>query len=277
MKPKRKKLLYNVILLFSAFILINISSCKDGSDENEDEIIQDSAATLNLQTEIIYSMPAPSDIASMLIDDPSLDFNPELLNSIDNSEKYTNNMSRALNLGIYTADLAYASFYEQNQISKSYFVVTKEMAQELGVANSLDEKHLKMLSESKLDKKLLMRIINESFMNTDAYLTENGRQEVMTIIILGGWIEAEYIATAFTNGSADFKPDLTQRILDQGISVELMHKIFENVKEGNKLFELKGDIDKIKVVYDKLNENLSDANLSELCELIKTIRNKYIS
>ncbi len=263
-------------IIFFIFAILFFSNC-GGEDENQDNITDDTASSIKINSIIMYSLNAPSDVAAMLIDNSNLEFNSELLNSPDNVDKYTSNISKALNLGIYTADLTYASYFEQTQISRNYFSVTKDISKELGIINSVDEKHLKMMSETKIDKEKMMQIINESFMNTDAYLLENDRQGIMTMILIGGWIEAEYIAISSSEGSRTKYPELYGKLIDQSISVELMMKMFEDIEDENSKFsELKKDIKIINDAYHKLLTDETDENFKELCEHIKSIRNKYI-
>lgn len=266
------KLLFGLAL----FAVIALTNCK-GTDENDDNLTEDSITGLNIQKAILYSMPAPSDIAVVLIDSPNLKFHDDILNPIENAEKYITNKSLALNLGIYTADLSYASFFEQSQISLNYLIVSKKMTEDLGIANSVEERHIEMLSKTKLDKKAMMTLINETFMNTDAYLLENGRKEIMSMILVGGWIEAQYIATTLANGSPGTNPELTQKIIEQQSAVQLMSLMFENVKDDSDLGGLKKDINLVREAYVKFNKGVTDENFKQFCKLIKELRTKYIS
>lgn len=267
---KKKILAFALILSFSFFL----TNCKNGENDNGN-IDQDTNQVVNIQKEILYSMPAPSDIALVLMDAPGITFFEEILNPAENADKYITNNSIALNLGIYTADLSYASYFEQNQLSLSYLRITKKMAESLGITNSIEEKHLEMLSKTKLDKKAMIALINEVFMNTDAYLLENDRKEIMSMILVGGWVEAQYIATRHTKNSPDTNPELTKRIIEQQSAVQLMALMFESVPENNVLSDLKNDVKQIREAYVKFNTGVTDENFAEFCNLIKTLREKY--
>ena len=277
MTSKQRNYLFRLpaflLMIFSISLMI---SCGGESKEKANDVPNDSLTKVKPKKKVMYSLPSPSDIASVLVDDPLLKFNPDIVNPSSNANKYSSDKIIAINLGIYTADLAYSSFFEQKEVSKSYFGVTKQMAEKLNIVNSMGEKHMKMMSDKKLDKKMMMKLINESFIETDAYLLKNDRQDIMTTIIVGGWLEAEYIATRFAEGSIKKNPELAKRIIEQGFIVELMTKVFEESKGDDKfLADLKLDISKIKKVYDKLYEAETEENFGELCELIKSIRNKY--
>jgi len=266
----------SLFFLFLFVFAITFSNCK-GGEENNDELTGDTVTAVNIQKEILFSMPAPSDIALILIDAPDLKFQEEILNSPENADKYISNLSIALNLGIYTADLSYVSYFEQSQLSLNYLIVSKKLAEKLGITNAIEEKHLELISNAKIDKRAMITIVNEVFMNTDSYLLENNRKDIMSMILVGGWVEAQYIATRLTKDSPTKNTELTQRIIDQQSVVQLMALMFENVPEDAELGVLKNDVKQIREAYIKFNKGVTDQNFKEFCDLVKTLRDKYTS
>ena len=264
------------LILFLGISTWFLSSCKSGESADNDELAGETIDSADIREEILISMLAPSDMAVMLIDNPALSFNKEIINPSSNFDKYNTNSKIALNIGVYTADLSYASLFEQEQITYDYLDIVKDMSEEIGISQSIEKRHLDMIKNSKLDKNDMMKIINESFMNTDAYLRENNRQKVITMILIGGWIEAQYIAVSLTDGSPDTNPRLTENILAQKISLELMNRQLENIKNDNTLAPLKKDMEKIYNAYLSLNENIDKNKFKEFCDLIIQIRNSYV-
>ena len=268
-----QKKLGSLLLLFIVISLFLY--CNPGTEDESTVITGEIETEEQLAGNVMYSVPAPSDMAGLLIDNPNLIFNPEFLNPISNHQRYNTNKKLALNLGVYIADLSYAGYFEQNQFSKEYFDITKRISEELGITNAIGEKNAKTIIEQKPDKEQLIRIINETFMNTDAYLLENKRHDVMAMILVGGWIEAQYIATAYTDCKTDKHPDLTQSILDQAISIDIMKRMLEQAEQDVDLSDLKTDFKNIEKLYSKMGDKPSEDDFKEFCELIKTIRNKY--
>ncbi len=264
------------ILILISLSIIYMSSCKSGEDADQDDLVGETLDSVDIREEIIISMLAPSDMAVMLMDNPDLYFNKDIINPTTNSDKYNTNVKIALNIGIYTADLSYASLFEQEQITYDYLDVVKGMSEEIGITNSIEKRHLDMIKNSKLDKNEMIRIINESFMNTDAYLRENNRQKIITMILIGGWVEAQYIAVSLSKNSPDTNKQLTESILAQKISLELMTLALENIQHDNTLLSLKKDIDKIYEAYILMEDNLNEENFENFCNLISEVRKNYI-
>ncbi|MEA2042378.1 MAG: hypothetical protein U9N85_07480 [Bacteroidota bacterium] len=275
----RKKHIYlrtlKISILSLMFSSLFLGSCESDPDNSGGVLITDSVLEEQATDNIMYSVPAPSDMAGLLIDNPNLTFNADYLNSTDNHTKYSTNKRLAINLGIYIADLSYAGYYEKNQISREYFDLTERISQELGIDNAIGEEQAKIILEGKPDKDRLIRIINETFMNTDAYLLENKRHDIMAMILVGGWIEAQYIAISYTDGLPEKYPDLTRSILDQAISVEIMTRMLDQAEKDVNLKDLKADFEKISLLYKKMGENPSNKDFKDFCTAIKDIRTRY--
>ena len=267
------------IFFFSSLATLTFFYNCHSSNNQSDDINQDSSKTGNIDlkqaSQIIFSLPAPVDIASALVDHPDSKFNRDILNPAESMAKYTSNKSIALNLGIYSTDLSYASFFEQKQVTHDYLVVTKKMAENLGIINSIDEESLRKLISPSIDKESMQKIISASFMNTDSYLMENGRSEIMTMILIGGWIEAQYLAVNLSKGSLTDNPDLIQRIMEQGLTLELMMRFFGTTEKDENLETIKNDLTAVKASYDKLNNEMTPQNYKEFCTIIKKIRTSY--
>ncbi len=263
---------------FILALFFTISSCGGTAEstENLGNENTDNTEKLEKAKTILHSLPAPVDIASILFEEPGAEFNKEILNPIENSKKYNGNKDLALNLGIYTADLSYAGFFKQNQVTLNYIKTTKEIANNLGISNSFDNKHLELINNNQVDKAAMQKIISESFMNTDAYLQQNDRPEVLTLILVGGWIEAQYLATKLTNGSTTEKPELVQRIVDQSLTLELMFALFDDFEKSENIMALKPSFSKLKNSYKKMNGGLTPDNYKEFCTLIEEIRTEYV-
>ena len=117
MKQKSVKSGKLFLMLFVVLALITVGCNRSGSKtdaSSEDFEVSDSAIDqetqeqLNTAKRIFYSLPSPLETA-MLIKNAGADYDEELLNPVNNSSRYITSKSRALNLGIYSTDLSFAS------------------------------------------------------------------------------------------------------------------------------------------------------------------------
>ncbi|MBN2350535.1 MAG: hypothetical protein JXJ22_16985 [Bacteroidales bacterium] len=194
---------------------------------SDDDIFDD----IDKAKKIFYSLPSPLETA-MLIKSAGADYDHELLNSIDNSSKYTTNRSLALNLGIYTTDLSFASLFDQTQTSINYMNAAREMAVGLDITDAIDDQTIKKLENNLNNRDVVMDIISETFLNSSSYLKENDRQSVAAIVLVGGWIEGLYIATKLVGNASLTNNKLVDRILEQKLSFNIVLRMLEDNRKN---------------------------------------------
>ncbi|MBA7539442.1 hypothetical protein ES705_31721 [subsurface metagenome] len=233
-------------------------SAKDVSIEDfvtEDDIFDD----IDKAKKIFYSLPSPLETA-MLIKSAGAEYDEELLNSLDNVSQYTTSKSLALNLGIYTTDLSFASLFDQTQTSISYMTAAQEMAEGLDINDAIDSETMTRLEENLQNRDIVMDIISETFLNSSSYLKEQRRPDVAAIVLVGGWIEGLYIATQLIGDKDITNNKLVDRVLEQKLSFNIVQRMLDDNKENengeqnedivdmiSELKELKEAFDKVKV------------------------------
>ena len=251
------RLLCNIFIILASMLWISCGA--DQSKKVEKSLTEQEADELdkmsqdfNKAKQIFYSLPSPIETA-MLIKRSGVQFNESLLNRTDNYSKYTTTLQKALNLGIYSADLSYASMFDQTQIAIQYMGISKIMAQDLGVLNAIDEEIIHRLETNINSRDSIMEIITESFMNSDIYLKENGRPETAAIILAGGWIEGLYLAVKSVDSKRSGNDDLVDRIIDQKISLSSLIQLLESYHNIEMVNRLLIDIRKVSNVYENFD------------------------
>ncbi len=306
------KLLHRKTLLFGAVIILLgiIAGCASdkGKSKDSEEMVTIDSLEIDEQLikdvktvkEIFYSLPSPLETA-MILKQAGAKYNEELLNPTENTSKYVTNRSMALNLGIYTTDLSYASLFDQTQATINYMNAAKKMAEGLGILNAIDEDIIERLEANINNRDVIMDIISETIMNSSSFFEENDRQAMSTIVLVGGWIEGLYIATNLVAPSVDLKNnELVNRIIDQKLTLNTVLSLLgENAdNEGIQVIttnvnELKTIFDKIKITNSKIEPvtdeetnvttlkserevTIDDKIFEELKDKILVIRNNYI-
>ena len=246
----------------TAFLIAGLmaAGCGSGNQEaseidvNKDELnqdIKDLKNDLNSTKKIIFSLPSPLETA-MLLKSAGATYDESLLNPVNNASKYTTNKKMALNLGIYTTDLSFASLYDQTQTSIEYMNASKEMADRLGILDVFNDSTLQRLEDNINNRDVIMDIISETFMSSTAYLKENNRAAVSTIILIGGWVEGLYISTELVNQTSFDNNKLVDRIADQKLTLEIVIKIIEKYSYHEDVASLLVSMKEIKEIYDKV-------------------------
>lgn len=250
-----------VIVLLVTGVLIG---CKSGGnkavkDDVTAEIPKDNAALIedvHQAEKIFQALPSPLESA-MLIKSAGARFDRALLNPVENQNGYVTNKSMALNLGIYTCDLSFASLYEQTQLIIDYMNAAKKMADGLGILKAIDQETIDRLEENINNTEVIMEIVSETFMNSNSYLEDNGQPAVAAMVLVGGWFEGLYISTQLVDMN-DFNGNkLVGRIIDQKLSIGILLNLLESSKGNPAVDEIMVQVNKLKVVFDKISISTS--------------------
>lgn len=272
---------YSVFLaaLLAGFMF---SCASDSSDKKRVKVDVEELSTADIAEQgvktarqIFYSLPSPLETA-MILKRSGVDYNSEILNPVENLPRYTTTKVMALNLGIYSTDLSYASLYDQTQASIKYMTASKKLAEGLGILNAIDNTVIERLEENVNNRDVIMDIISETFLNTNSFLEENDRIAIGAIILVGGWIEGLYIATALVDNakSADF--ELVERIIDQKMSLSNIIKLLEQHGDNSDVQAVLSDVKELGMVYDKIQISVSQVEVINDASHVATLRGKNV-
>jgi len=206
---------------------------------------------LNTAKRIFYSLPSPLETA-MLIKNAGADYNEQLLNPTENTSRYITSRSKALNLGIYSTDLSYASLFDQTQATLSYIEAAKEMADGLNILDAIDETTIRKLEENINNRDVIIDIISETLMNSSSFLKENGLEATAAVVLVGGWVEGLYIATNLVGGARLEGNKLVERIVDQKLSLDIIISLLGQSPEDEDARTVLVDVKALKTIFDKI-------------------------
>lgn len=252
-----------------------------------------SSGTMKIDGEII-SIPSPTLLATLLLK-ANIPFNKEAVNPLSNQTNYTAETKKALNLGVYGADLAYIANYQQGQTNSDYFDVIAKLAGELGVLEHLDQAIVSRLNNNINNRDSLLALNATFFHAADKFLKSNERSDLASLILVGGWVEALHLSIepAFVNA------EVRNRVGEQKYSARSIQNLInrqndpalEPLKENvTKLVELFSALEssykyqkpitdsKERVTYftSKTAIQVSDQELADIKEQVQTLRSLII-
>ncbi len=295
-----RKYMFNSKLLAIGLAVLVLASCNGGKpkeDENNNDSIVDSdtskTAILNVGGEL-FSVPSPIQTA-MLIQKSGVTYDKSILNLSKNANTYSKDYERALNLGIYGADLGYVSMYNQTQDAIGFLAAVKQLADKLGVSAAFDTQTMKRIEANISNKDSMLVLVGIAYRASDAYLKNNKRNEVSGLILCGGWIESMHFSvTAYQQKASD---EIKYRIAEQKQALSSIMKLLnslnlpETTELAKQLFQLEKVYDNItfkytfvepttdsikKMTYINSNNEVivSKEQIEQITIIINQIRNK---
>lgn len=228
---------------------------------------------------LVINVPSPLEIITLL-PKAGLPYNKALINATENETKYTTTTKKGLNYGSYIVDLVYLSTNEQFSEVKNYFKTSRTLAQSLGCAESFDNIAGSRL-ENNIDKKdTINKVIDQIYTEMDGYLRSNDRLLTATQILVGSWIESQYITVSLIKDQTKNKDNeiLFQKVIQQNFTSQ---KLVELLKEYSKEKDFKAVIEgvtELDKIYSGIhNGELSNAILQKLHVKLSEVRAKVVN
>ena len=173
-----------------------VTACSDdpANTADGDSPVNDTIDVTNLKVKgQNFMMPSPMQIADMIKKSGSL-YDKKMLNSTENLPKYTEGMKRALNLGVYGADLGYITMYENTPDALEYYKTVNQLADQLKITASFDKTLMKRFSDNIANKDSILVLVGEAYRRSDNFLRESEQDHLAALILAGGWVESMYFA-----------------------------------------------------------------------------------
>ena len=271
----------------------------DDAQANTEVSMQDvegSAVASRKETikKIFYTIPAPVEMAS-LIQSTGADFNGDNLNSVDNVNNYVTRKQKALNLGVYGANLSYATMFERSKESLYYLSAVRQLADQLGASNIINDDLITRVEANKENKDSLLVIVSDTFWSLNAKFKEDNMEDISALVIAGGWIEALHLANSHVEGN----DALRTRIAEQKYSLDDLISLFGTYENQENLADVLADLNQLKAIFDQVEikkgktetsqdesgttvigganvVSLSDATLQQIINTTRDIRSRYI-
>jgi hypothetical protein len=197
--------------------------------------------------DISKNISSPVEIANLL-QKLQVPFSQSYLAESIDANRQSTNFEKALKLGILGADLGYLNMYEKTGSSMDVLSSIRKIAEDIKVGQFFDFESIKRLSKNKSNLDSLLFISIDSYNKIDTYLRSNDRGQLSALIIIGVWIEGQYLATQVVKQYPDKM--LSDRIGEQKIILnDLLLLISPYCKRDPEFTSLCKDMQDIKDKY----------------------------
>ncbi len=291
--------------LFLPASLLLLTACGPSAGEDDtnvaDSTLQDTASlNQRLNTQIVFfNIPSPVE-TSQLLRDAGADYDAAMTNDPTIFKTYASEEARAVNLGIYGADLSFAGVFENTQESMTFLKCVNSLSKDLGIVEAFDEKTADRIERNRENRDSVLEIVSNSFWEADSYLKENARQGTSSLIVAGGWVEGMYIASRVYEKSKENQ--IRKRITSdpQYNSLKSLIALVESGKVKTETQFIVDGLKKVLAAFDKIpagnpvtitqtdtahhetyvetkNERkIDDAIFGEIVKAIEDLRNQMI-
>ncbi|HEX2921008.1 MAG TPA: hypothetical protein VHO50_07580 [Bacteroidales bacterium] len=271
-----KKIFANLILITFIISLMGMASCKNRAAEKEKKAFE-MEEVKKIEGEIeknVYPLPTSAEVIKLLTD-LEVGYNLGAGNFVTNVNKYFESNKKAINLGVYGADLSYATLYNMNQQVIDYMGAIRTLANDLNMSKIYNEELYDSIKVNFDNKDKLVSILTDAFNETYTYLSENEQQGLALLVVGGAWVEGMYITTQISE-AAYHVSGISKVLIEQKNSFELYLEITEPYLSDPIVADFVKKLDPIKQVYSGLTTSLTEKNINDITAAITDIRTQIV-
>lgn len=250
------------LTLLVGFVGMLFASC--GGDVKPPEVTINNKLSEELPVkdqvnESYYQIPSPDEMFGF-IKESGLEYNMELTNSTQNCKHYVSPQQQALILGIYSADLAYSTAYEESNEAIKYFGTIKKLAEDVGIAGAFPKELIQKIQDNLNSPETLIASANDSYFSIVDYLEQNEQGDKLGVVAGAGWLETVYIVVNTTDFTKDKMS--VDRLIAQKLVLENLLDYLEQYSDQQQVSDLMIELKELEDVFANVSESESETEVS---------------
>lgn len=260
-------------LIVLSFVLTYCSSGNKGSEQAEQKK-QELEEFVERQFE--YPIPTSFEVTKML-QDANASYVADVTNDPDNAGNYVSEWQKALNLGVYGADLSYASTFDEQQETVDFLKASKKLINDLNITTTYNQALADRMEKNLENKDSLILIITESFYNTYNYLNQSGEEKTSLLVVAGSVIEGLYITTRLIE-SSNYNEELMRVLANQKDQVAKLTQMMEEHAEDENVNKVLPFLRYVNLFYEQLGDDgeISQGQFGDVSNSIADMRNEIV-
>jgi hypothetical protein len=275
-KPNMKKIFAGVIFPILIISFVILPSCKNrGAVKEQQKAELEQVKTIENQIEEnVYPLPTSAEVIKMLTD-LEVGYIIGISNPVENTKKYFSSTTRAINLGVFGADLSYATLYNMQQQVINYLDAIRSLSNELNMSKIYNTDLYDSIKKNYDKRDELVRILTGAFNDTYVYLSDNDQQPLALLVVGGAWVEGMYLTTHVSEAAYQVA-GISRVLLEQKKSFDLYLEITKPYANDPSVSDFVKRLDPVKKVYEGIGTSLTEQNIKDITKVITDIRAQIV-
>ena len=224
--------------------------------------------------ENVYPLPSSAEVIKKLTD-MDLGYILGSTNPPDNSRNYVESYNRSVNIGVYGADLSYATLYNMQQDVIDYMKAIQDLAVEQNLSKIYDESLYEKIRANFDNRDTLVAILTEAFDNTYAYMVDAGQANLALLMVGGAWVEGMYLTLAVSESGGHLSGFETA-LLEQKSSFELFEEIAKPLNADPLVSRILATVQPIRDFYAGIGSSLTLEEIEAMKKAVTAVRTELI-
>jgi hypothetical protein len=271
-----KKIFAGVILPLLIISFIGSTSCKDraaGKEQKKVELEQVQSIKDEIESNV-YPLPTSAEVIRMLTE-LEVGYIIGISNPVENTKKYFSSTTRAINLGVYGADLSYATLYNIQQEVINYLNAIRSLSNELNMSKIYNEDLYEKIKQNFDNRDELVKLLTNAFNDTYNYLSENDQQPLALLVVGGAWVEGMFLTTHVSEAAYQVA-GISKVLLEQKKSFEMFLEITKPYASDPSVSDFVKTLEPVKKVYEGIGTSLNDQNIQDITKVITEVRDRIV-
>ncbi len=264
---------FSFLLLATVAVMFFVGCGNRQAKEAENTSVTPKEAAFKSVTK--YPIPTSFEVIKLL-NNAGASYILSISNPVENVDKYIPAKSKALNLGVYGADLSYASTYQMKQETMNYLKVSKKLIDELQITSAFNVEFAQRVEKNIDNKDSLINIISNSFYDTYEFLVNNGKDNTSVLVMTGSWVEGLYITTQMAVISKNSE-DILKIVANQKEPLTKLLDLMKPYTNDKDITEMTDALKPLIDIYASIGaDKLTQEQFDQITKLANDIRSKIV-
>lgn len=270
-----------------ALSAILFTACGGSKESENSHMTQDSTAAVSDDTVAatvddtilfkfdftVANVPSP---ASLIygIKKMSKAYDRGVLNETGKVGGFPAEFQKAVNLGIYNIDMAYAVVNNMGADVLEYLKSIIILGDGLGLKNTITDMVGKRAEQNLGNRDSLFAVLDGIYDKSDKYLRTNKRVYVASLVFTGSWVEVLYLSTKAAESNPAAKADVNKLIWEQRFHLGNIIKMLSDHKGDNEYQMLIKDLKEIHQLITEVRQvkEMDEVKSKLITERIQNLR-----
>jgi hypothetical protein len=177
--------------------------------------------------EIFYGLMTPVEVCN-IFERLGLSYSDTIISPAENRDLYMSSYKAAMNLGVYGVDMGYMKLFGVNRQTVSYFNTIKTLSGRLNMPDAFLTDAIRGFDRTLNNADSLTGLMNDAYEKIDRHLRQEGSEGTLGLMLMGGWIEAMFLATQLAYDPSDPDPQVVAKIAEQKYSLISLLSFMKN-------------------------------------------------
>ena len=270
------KRLFNTLLALAMSSILLVACSNDGNKKTKDAASEIDDVSISQIIEDFENIPTPTSIDLMkMVNNLGVSYVFEATNSLANQENYLSTKQKALNLGVYSADLSYEVAYQRKAETEEYLKCILGMASDLNI--SIDASKISDKFQNNINNvEELTSVVKDLFKDSQYILNQTSQTETALLFLIGSWVESAYICVTASDLASNNMEFIKVAVSHFEYSSTIL-KYLESRKNSSDFSEFYENLNNLQEPIEALKADMNNLEKFEAVSgIVKKMRNAIV-